>query len=243
MVNPPLLALRFSLGGGLLAGFLRGLVLAFRRRFFECRIESAEGFPCWRVLGRRKFFNRDIFYLNECHTSPVDLWGDDTIKCDVGIYLGIVGGENIVDPHLDACPLSADPVFVPAEGIDGFLERRFIDGQGDGLSAAVLIVDFSEPIIPAVDLVTGHAFSLREADTANLDATVYKPGFRISTAFDFQFQLKILEALFGGDEIVCLDVFRGGAAGDCSVFHSPDLGIVFPAFQGFPIEESDGFRK
>ena len=118
----------------------------------------------------------------------MDLRPDLAVERDVRVRLGVVDAEHDIDPRLDARPLGADAVFIPAEDVHGLVERGLLlrRGRPDHAIAAKLVVNFPKPPRAAVHLIPAHVRPARHAHAADLDATIDQARGRIAAALDLQ---------------------------------------------------------
>ncbi len=83
--------------------------------------------------------------------------GNDSFEGDVGIFLGVIGGRNVIDPDSDAGSFGKDAELVSAKGIDSCCEGGLVDGSGVDEAAAMLIGNLAKSAFSAIDLVTRDA--------------------------------------------------------------------------------------
>ena len=216
-------------------------LLRCRRRFLQRRFETTQRFPGRSAGCRGKLDDGHVLDLHQCHPAGVNLGSDHSIESDVGVLLGVVRRQHVIDPDADSRPLRADPIFVPAVDIDDLRQCLGIDRLGDDRPPAIFVIDFPEPTRTTVDLVASHVGATGHPLTAHLDPAVDQACFGITAALDRQLQFEILEGALGREEEVLRDLLRSRSPGDDAVLHAPDLGIVVPAFERFPVEKRDRF--
>ena len=223
-----------------------GIRLRLRRRGYELArgIHATEAFPSRRARCGRQLFDRHILHLHQAHAATVHLRADEPVQRDVLVRLNVVHAMHAVDPGLNARPFGADAVLIPAKNVHRLVQCRllFRGWSPDDLVAAELVINFAEPSGPAVHLIARHVRAAGHAQAANLDAAVEHAGLGIAADLDLELQLKVLIALLGADEVVLLDLLRGGASGDHAILHAPDFGIVVPAFEGLAIKDGNRLR-
>ena len=201
---------RGNLHRGWSTGFPLGLAFGLRRGSHEldCGLDATKRLPGWRAGRRRQFFDRHILHLHQRNATRMHLRRDLAIQRDVGIGLGVVDREHVIDPHLDAWPFGADAVCIPAKNIDDLLQSLRIDRLRNDLAPTKLVIDLSKPPVTAIDLIAAHVRPAAHPLAANLNAAVDQARRGIAAALDGHLQLEVLIPLLGADEVVRPDLLR-----------------------------------
>ena len=87
------------------------------------------------------------------------------------VGLGVIDGLLAVEPQLDMVPLAADPIVVPAVGMDDLLPLLG-SWACQNLVAARLFVKIAPPLRVHVGLVAGHLGAFGHPLAAELNAAV-----------------------------------------------------------------------
>ena len=219
----------------------RFLVPGWFRQFRFHALNATDAFPRGRTRRGGQFFNRHVFDLHEADATAVHLRGDVAVKRDVGIGLRVVHAMHAIDPGLNTRPFRADAILIPAEDVDSLVQRGLLLRRGcpDDFVAAMLVVDLAEPARAAIDLIAAHRAAFGP-HTANLDTAVNEARLRITADLDLELQLEVLIRLLRADEVVLLDLLRGGAARDQAILDTPHRRVEVPTVERFAVEEQDG---
>lgn len=142
------------------------------------------------------------FTIADFKGSPaVGLERNEARQRDLGILLGIITGQNLIDPKTDSRSFGANAIIIPP-----FLDRRsglLAHPISDDLAPTRFVVKLPPPSRSDISLVSNHLVMILDSFAPNLNS-----GIRILPGdFDLKGELEIAIALGRGNEGIVGNLF------------------------------------